>query len=358
MKIIHIGNVGLRANGVGQVIENLSYEQKKAGHHITILTARKKKEPLDSFIEIHKLSEFKHVIDNIKPDIFIFHSLYIYEYIKFYTYLIQKKIPYLIQLHGALSKENYKKNFIKKWIANVLFFNKFIRRAKSIIYLNKNEYDQSIVKTINPSYLIIPNGCPEVKNEMTIDRCNHKVEILYLGRIDFHHKGLDKLIEAIRILNSENLSTKVHFSFYGFGDQIEIERLMTEFSNLDHIANYYGPIYGLSKNKVYQKSNIFILTSRYEGMPMGVLEALANRLPCIITEATNMGKIIKDYNCGWITNFEAKDIANTIKSAFEEYSNNSLQFKKNAELASQQYTWRSIAEESIKKYSKFTDNNA
>lgn len=63
-------------------------------------------------------------------------------------------------------KENYKKGKFKKYIANLLFFNKFLKGAKSVIYLNQGEYSNSLVKSINPRSVIIPNGCylpPEVK---------------------------------------------------------------------------------------------------------------------------------------------------------------------------------------------------
>ncbi len=353
MNIIHIGNVGLRANGVGQVIEKLSQAQRNAGHKVTVLTARQKKEALPDFKEIHSIKDFQEIINQSNPDIFIFHSLYIREYIRFYKYLLKRKIPYLIQLHGALSKENYKKNFLKKWIANILFFNRFIKSAKSIIYLNRNEYENSIVKNINPSRIFIPNGCPEAQLRSNTDRKKERIEILYLGRIDFHHKGLDKLIGAIKILDKEGFANKIHFSIYGFGEQDEMDKLKTELTKLDNIAHFYGPIYGEKKNEVYEESDIFILTSRYEGMPMGVLEALSYRLPCIVTEATNMGEVINNYNCGWITEFNDVEIAKTIKNAIIDYQENKTTLNKHCQVASQQFLWSKIGEDSIKLYSKY-----
>lgn len=91
MNIIHIGNVALEANGVGRVIENLSKEQIKLGHNVMVLTAIVKKEPLPLFQEVHSVKDFKAIVDKFKPDIFVFHSLYIWEYIKFYPYLLKSE---------------------------------------------------------------------------------------------------------------------------------------------------------------------------------------------------------------------------------------------------------------------------
>ena len=43
MKIAHIGNVALKANGVGEVITNLSMAQRQSGHDVMVLTAKVKK---------------------------------------------------------------------------------------------------------------------------------------------------------------------------------------------------------------------------------------------------------------------------------------------------------------------------
>ena len=55
MKIIHIGNINRRANGVGQVINRLSFAQKELGHEVLTLTAIHKEEALDNFTEVHNI---------------------------------------------------------------------------------------------------------------------------------------------------------------------------------------------------------------------------------------------------------------------------------------------------------------
>ncbi|MEN1932826.1 glycosyltransferase [Escherichia coli] len=52
-------------------------------------------------------------------------------------------------------------------------------------------------------------------------------------------------------------------------------------------------MFGLKKEEVLESNNIFIMTSRYEGLPVSVLEALAYGNICLLTEGTNMAKIVK-----------------------------------------------------------------
>lgn len=122
MNILHIANIGSSANGIGSVLICLEKEQRLLGHNVKVVSLRENKIYKDTqIIHIDNLAEFQKAIDNFQPDIAIFHSLYCTEYLRFAKYLNRCKVPYLIMLHGALSKENYKKCHWKKFIMEVEF---------------------------------------------------------------------------------------------------------------------------------------------------------------------------------------------------------------------------------------------
>lgn len=351
MKILHIVNVGILANGIGAVIIPLQKEQSKLGHTVKVITVRHLKEPIPPLVEIHTIKEFSKFIDEFCPDIVVFHSLYMIEYISFSKYLSKRNIPYLVELHGALSKENYKKGKFKKYIANILLFNRFLKRAKSIIYLNNGEYANSLVKNINPKSIIIPNGCylpHEVKKFETI--LPGRIEILFLGRIDMHHKALDVLVKALDILKKEGYADKVHFLFHGTGLEPDLTTFKSAIKEYYGIADFIGPAYGEEKEKAFQQSHIFILNSRFEGMPMGILEALSYGLPCIVTPQTNMAEIICDNNAGWVTKVDAHEIANTVMLAYHQYKEKFVEYSHCAYTAATQFSWQEIAAKSITCY--------
>lgn len=353
MNILHIANIGSSANGIGSVLICLEKEQRFLGHNVKVVSLRENKIYKDTqIIHIDNLVEFQKEIVDFQPDIAVFHSLYYTEYLRFAKYLNNKKIPYLIMLHGALSKENYKKSHWKKFIANLLCFNRFIKQAKSIIYLNQAEYNNAIVPKINPNYMIIPNGCNLPEN-VTLHTINDRIEILYLGRIERMPKGLDILIETLKVLKQEKANKFVHISFYGDNlDKQELEWFKTARGTLEDICNFYGSAYGEEKDKAYRNTDIFILTSRYEGMPMGVLEALSYGKPCLITPQTNMADIINKYHCGWVTDLSPQAIAETIVKACEEYREKAESFFNNSLSASKVFSWKEIAKKSIEEYRK------
>lgn len=119
---------------------------------------------------------------------------------------------------------------------------------------------------------------------------------------------------------------------------------------MEDLIEYKGGIYGDEKERRLREADLFILTSRYEGMPMGVLEALSYGIPCILTPGTNMADEIDDVKAGWVSPLDASQIARTIKKAVEEYREGPDQFKANAYNLSKDYYWEKIARDSVHSY--------
>ena len=89
-----------------------------------------------------------------------------------------------------------------------------------------------------------------------------------------------------------------------------------------------------------------ILTSRIEGFPVTVLEALSNGNPCIVTKGTNVMEMIETNNLGWGTDYD--NISETIIKAVTEYQNNMKNYSiSTREFVFTNYLWEDIAIQSI-----------
>lgn len=355
MNIVHICSVSAKPSGIKTVLKKISAKQREYGNTVRVLSLNIS-EP--DFKHINTLRDFYNEIQKSRPDIVVFHSVYYLMYIPFSLLLRKNKIPYAVELHGALSIENYKVSYIKKVIANFIYFRRFLANACGIIYLNDKEYQNSIVKDINKNYVVVPNGCDVIENQYNNSGGrSSKIEVLYVGRIERYHKGLDVLLSAIRILLNRQMADKMRFVFYGDGDESECVWFKEQIADISGIAEFNGPIYGKSKEIAMCKSDIFILTSRSEGMPMGVLEALSYGLPCILTVETNLGEEIEEAGAGWITTLLPEDIADTISVAIEDYQNNRDHLSMKALKMSKRYSWSVIAQNSIEKYQLLLNKN-
>ncbi len=53
---------------------------------------------------------------------------------------------------------------------------------------------------------------------------------------------------------------------------------------------------------LYACADYYLMTSKYEGLPLTLLEAMASGLPCIVSDIPNLG-IVRDADCGIVVDF-------------------------------------------------------
>ena len=339
-------------NGIKSVLQELVLEQRKLGHEVYVFNQEyNENEVILGEQYISSLKEFKEGIKSIYPDFVIFHSLYGLSAVRYSWYLKKIKIPYLVEPHGGTSIENAKKNWFKKKVANYLYANRFIRKAAGLIYLNKKEQEECVFNKIRRDSVIIPNGTHIHQHQKCVST-DGKVRFIFLARIDIIQKGLDLLFPAIEAFNCcSGMKDKVEFHFYGKARNPQYAHVFEQYiSNASDNVFFHGPVVGEDKDKAFQDADIFILPSRYEGMPMAVLEALSFGLPCILSRQTNVANIIESENCGWITELSIDAICKTIMRAMRDIDNNRDSLSENSFRAARSFTWDSIASLSIREY--------
>lgn len=290
-----------------------------------------------------------------KPDLVVFHEVYCKKYLSIYRILIKNNIPYIIVPHGSLTTTAQRKKYFKKLTGNFLFFNKFIKNAKALQCLSKNELDET---KIDIKKFIGTNGItmPILKK----DKFNtDKTELVYIGRLDAYHKGLDLLINAISGIKNFLVSNNCTLHIYGpdFAGRYAHVKKMIQDNQLENIITLNHEILGKEKENVLLNSDIFIQTSRFEGMPMGILEALSYGIPCVITRGTNSGEFVNEYNAGWVAETNAESIAQEIKQAIldkDEWINKS---QNAVRLVEEKFEWNNVSKNAVKNYSEFIDRN-
>ena len=112
----------------------------------------------------------------------------------------------------------------------------------------------------------------------------------------------------------------------------------------------YGPAFGNQKAAVLQHSSAFILPSYSEGLPMAALEAMANGLPCLLSEACNIPAAFH-VKAAERAEPDASQLIGALKSLFsmtvaqrEEMGSNGRR------LTSQNFNWSEIAQRMLEVY--------
>lgn len=201
----------------------------------------------------------------------------------------------------------------------------------------------------------IPNGVDTklFKPSNNIKKLRKKFEIseddliiLSLGRLT-EAKQPFKLIEVFSAIEKE--IKNVTLVIAGKGELLEKTEEIARQKKLKNVI-FLGYIDEEDKPNLYTCSDYYIMTSKYEGQPLTLLEAMASGLPCIVSDIPNL-KIVEDAKCGIVVNFDdiekaAKEIIGYLKRDNSEHSKNA------SEYAVHDLDWKIIAGRYLEEFKK------
>lgn len=282
-----------------------------------------------------------------KPDLVVFEGFYndgLYDP-KLAKMFKRKAIPYIIVPRGSLTQQAMDNHGrIKKRIAHLFYFDSYCRNALTIQFLTEQEYKDSF-KQWNKSHIIIPNGFDEPEKKKG-SFSKQGIKMIFIGRPDKYHKGIDVLWEALIALRNELRQAQITLDFYAPKGKYDYDWLaeQVETCQLKDIITMHDKIGGEEKEKALLETDLFVMTSRFEGHPMGLIEALAYGIPVLVTPGTNMAQEIQQYNAGWVTDCDANSIAATLQKIVTERLL-LVEKGRKAQLLAANYQWDKIAKD-------------
>lgn len=283
-----------------------------------------------------------------KPDLVVFQCFYHFRPCRIISEIRRNKTPYIIIPRSALTAKAQEKSRFKKILGNALFYKGFAKDALAIQYLTKQELLDS-GDGWGPSSVIIPNGISRQKAIKQEFRSDGR-RILFIGRYEPYQKGLDVLVEAIKAAGDALRESGVVIILHGSDKLGSAEELRTWImqAGIDDIVQMEGAAFGEVKHAALLDADCFIMTSRYEGLPMGLLEALSYGLPCVVTPGTNMASEIGCAGAGWACGCDAESVSKALV-AFTKADDLDARSANALELASG-YEWAAIAKRSAELY--------
>lgn len=139
----------------------------------------------------------------------------------------------------------------------------------------------------------------------------------------FPQKGFDRLLRVHKKLLEEGIKHKILIVGDGY-DFENIKKLKTEL-NLDQTATMLG--FTDNPYPYFNKANFYILSSRYEGFPTVLFEAITLKKKIIATEVSGVREMLNDGELGLIVENSEEGIYSGMKKAlldsphFDKYVN-------------------------------------
>lgn len=152
-------------------------------------------------------------------------------------------------------------------------------------YLNKifdyvtvlTEADKLVIGNRLKNYSVLPN--PLAINP--VERVpNKKKIILAAGRLCAGYtKGFDVLIEAFSRLAQKNDGWILNIAGGGTRDEIDKYRILAKHYEVDDKVHFLGFVKDMKP--IYQEASVFVLSSRFEGFGMVLIEAMSQGCACV-----------------------------------------------------------------------------
>ncbi len=194
----------------------------------------------------------------------------------------------------------------------------------------------------------IPNGIPAYffTKKRSVKPEN---KILFLGRIS-PKKKLETIIESLKHLGDKELFLEI----VGPREEEYYESLKLLIKNLglEKKVKFTDPIYDLDKKiDKLDSASAYVLASKVEGMPQGLIEAMAREMIVVCSNSIAARDIVKDKENGYLFEFDnPKDLARTITLALSEKPE---KIKKNAKTTVQKFNWDQVFNKIEKEIMKF-----
>lgn len=332
MRIAHVvrGRCNPESNsGIDRMVCSLSRAQAAVGHEVAIFAVTAK-----PAIPIEGVHVFTHrplpwsilprrslgeSVRAWKPDVTHFHSLYLPEHTALGRRLHGWRMPYVVTPHGGLAPHVMRSRPVLKRAYRALFERSYLNHAAFVHTVTEQEdlhgfgVTAPVVRAPNGvSMMDIPTSLDAAIIERRFPSTKGRRVFVAVGRLDPVLKGLDLLVEAFCTPSVAALPLSLVLVGPDHRDgRARLEQLVGSGGAEDRVV-FWGPAAGREKFDVLAAADVFVQTSRSEGISIAVLEALASARPCLVSTAADpLGRIAAG-DAGLVTRPEVDEISAAI----------------------------------------------
>jgi glycosyltransferase involved in cell wall biosynthesis len=374
--------------GVEQVIYELAKRQVKQGHEVHVFCCDsdknkriKKKEEVIQGVRVHRFPYWFRLSLNtfIWPSLLwnfekryggknfdIIHSHVSGHAYVLFTGLLSKKLKmkHIHTTHCPWTGTEFRPSTLRPFLfLNNLIFNKIsFNLIDKVISITPWEFKTLKKYTNKEKIEIIHNGMDnilykKIKNNKfkKIHNIREKYIVLFFGRLN-PTKGPEKLAKAAVNLTKSGKAKDIAFIWIGpdEGKAKEVKEMIKPYKNM----KYLGPLRGKERiAEMYQASDIYVLPSYREGLPLTLFEAMACGLPIVASPVNGIPYEMTSPKNGFFVNYG--DIKGLQDKILRLIKKNKLrrEISKNNKKKAGNYDWDKIYKKYMKEYKKLINKN-
>jgi glycosyltransferase involved in cell wall biosynthesis len=255
--------------------------------------------------------------------------------------------PYAVTPNGGWSRVVFNgRNRLAKRLWAELSEKRFWARARFVQAVSSGEQRQ--LKELAGIARIeeIPNGVdlPALNREPQKRDC-----WVFMGRLAVDHKGLDRMVRAYAICRKKGVSLpRLVLAGPDFRDGRKFLLDLISANGLEQDIELPGPVRGKDKEMLLNRASLFLHTSRWEGLPLAMLDAMAYGAPCFVTNGTNFTGVIKESGTGYCAGESDEEIADAMARVNSQEC--LVMGLRARQLVEKEYTWNRVSDRLIQAY--------
>jgi glycosyltransferase involved in cell wall biosynthesis len=288
----------------------------------------------------------------------------------------KRGVPHMVFPHGSLDPFLLKRNPWRKWIFSKLFAERDYRLASAVLYNTDEEkrlaekwpgLRTSVQPGKGPKPYVVPVGIdPSWLGEPDLaagERLRNKFPalkarrlIVCLGRINFK-KGLDILANAFAQIAHDRDDLHLVVAgpdSEGYGQTVR--RLLAEGGVLEK-ATFTGGLHGEERLAVMQQATVFALPSYTENFGGVVTEAMASRVPVVISDQVNIWPDVKGAGAGLVVPCDVDATARALLTILQDPERGKQMGNDGRRWVAEHLPWKVVAARMANAYAEVIRDN-
>ncbi len=242
-------------------------------------------------------------------DIIYLHSLYSFPVLIGFVLAQLYHKPYLLWTHGVIAPFLWRKGWNHKRIYEKLLGRRILNQAAAVVFTSQGEREETKFLRLKAPSVIIPHGFDTGPYEHLPERGAFRAKflqghtgpvVLFLSRVNIK-KGLDILVQSFAYVIER--IPNVRLAIVGNSDPISFQQCVQAWLReygVEKSAVLTGPLYGLAKLQAFADADVFVLPSYEENFGSVIFEAMASRIPVVISDTLNYANEVAGYEAGLV----------------------------------------------------------
>lgn len=166
--------------------------------------------------------------------------------------------------------------------------------------------------------------------------------LLYFGRLDIFHKGIDTLLEAVAILARRRPDVELRIA--GRGSSLDRITRMIDGLGITKNVRLLGPVSDAERNELLATAAVQLMPSRFEGFGLAAAEAMAAGVPLIASGVGSLPEVVDAPNGGvLIPPSDAEALAAATEKLLDDPAAREA-LSKSARVSARRFNWDAVAE--------------